>query len=471
MRSRLSEEWLKLFQIAENIAEKLESEKNSLHLLLAIFLLKTPVVSFLSAQGIDESDVIEAFDLFKGEAQNTVEKLVYLCQLYAETYQSEELNSFHLMLALTREKRSLAYKVLSKNCRSLPELRKQIELELEQPIQVSIKANNEFKYLENSLKTQPQTPRLKSGEYTLISSRGQFNSPHRNFEKRDFSESISSLPSVSSEEFPPLSPRSPEEETLNRHFSPTIVIPHREELESRWTLNPNLYPYLSKYGKNLNLLAARGELDPLIGRDREVEEIIDILGKRRINNPCLVGEPGVGKTAIVEGLANRTVRGEISTLSDKIFFELDLIKLFSETHLRGSFYERIKGIKEEVKRADGKIIVFIDEIHTLLGGNAESEGFYGAANELKTALSRGEFPCIGATTIRDYRTYIESDPALERRFQKVWVEEPSLEETEEILKGLTPKYASYHRVSYRDEAIKSAVFLSNRYIGEQSLPA
>src|SRR5204863_40699 len=193
--------------------------------------------------------------------------------------------------------------------------------------------------------------------------------------------------------------------------------------QARWALDPREYPWLSTYARNLTALAAEGKLDAAVGRERETDELLDILGKRRANNPVLVGEPGVGKTAIVEGLAQRMLG------NDRLLLELDVSGLVAGTQLRGSFSERLIGIKDEDKRADGRVIVFIDELHLIIGAGAAGEGPQDAANELKAALARGEFPCVGATTHDEFRKHIQGDPALERRFVPVLVREPSPAET------------------------------------------
>ncbi|HSN16124.1 MAG TPA: ATP-dependent Clp protease ATP-binding subunit, partial [Anaeromyxobacteraceae bacterium] len=237
---------------------------------------------------------------------------------------------------------------------------------------------------------------------------------------------------------------------------------------SRHALDPKDFPWLSSLGRNLTELAHAGKLDPLVGREREVEEAIDVLGKRRTNNPLLVGEPGVGKTAIVEGIAQRMLADPHGR--DRVVVEIDMAGVVAGTQLRGSFSEKLNGIKDEVRRAKGRVVVFIDEIHTLMGAGSTGEGPQDAANELKAALARGEFPCIGATTHDEYRQHIEKDPALERRFSPVLVREPSIPDTVTILKGLAPHYAQHHQVRYAPEALEAAASLSARYITDRFLP-
>ncbi len=228
-------------------------------------------------------------------------------------------------------------------------------------------------------------------------------------------------------------------------------------------------PTLDQFGRDLTALARDDKLDPVVGREKEIERVIQILSRRTKNNPVLIGEPGVGKTAIAEGLAQRIVQGNVpEVLLNKRVVTLDLASMVAGTKYRGEFEERIKKVIDEIIKA-GNIIVFIDELHTLIGAGA-AEGAIDAANILKPALARGELQCIGATTLDEYRKHIERDPALERRFQPIMVEEPTVEETIAILKGLRDKYEAHHRVRITDEALEAAAKLSDRYITDRFLP-
>jgi ATP-dependent Clp protease ATP-binding subunit ClpB len=230
------------------------------------------------------------------------------------------------------------------------------------------------------------------------------------------------------------------------------------------------YNALNKYAKNLNELAKSGKLDPVIGRDEEIRRVLQILTRRTKNNPMLVGEPGVGKTAIAEGLAHRIVDGDVpENLKDKIIFSLDMGALIAGAKYKGEFEERIKSVVKEVTAAEGDIVLFIDEIHTLVGAGG-GEGAMDAANILKPALARGELRAIGATTLDEYQKYFEKDKALERRFQKIMVEEPDTESAISILRGIKEKYETHHKVQIKDEAIIAAVELSQRYISNRFLP-
>lgn len=230
----------------------------------------------------------------------------------------------------------------------------------------------------------------------------------------------------------------------------------------------NTYNSLDKYAKNLNQLARDGKLDPVIGRDDEIRRVLQILSRRTKNNPILIGEPGVGKTAIAEGIAHRIINGDIpENLKDKRFYSLDMGALIAGAKYKGEFEERLKAVVKEVTNSEGEILLFIDEIHTLVGAGGSGDGAMDAANILKPALARGELQVIGATTIEEYRKYIERDAALERRFQPVRVDEPSVKDTIEILRGLRERYERHHNLRINDEALAAAAKMGAQYIADR----
>jgi len=243
-----------------------------------------------------------------------------------------------------------------------------------------------------------------------------------------------------------------------------------EEGTASYTKQASKTPTLDEFGRDLTKLARDNKLDPVIGREREIERVIQVLSRRTKNNPALIGEPGVGKTAITEGLAQRIVRGDVpEVLRNKRVVQLDLAALVAGTKYRGEFEERMKKVMEEIRKAQGEVVLFVDELHTLVGAGA-AEGAIDASNILKPSLSRGELQCIGATTLDEYRKYVERDAALERRFAPILVAEPNVDQTVEILRGLRERYEAHHGVKISDEALVAAATLADKYISDRFLP-
>lgn len=262
--------------------------------------------------------------------------------------------------------------------------------------------------------------------------------------------------------------------TQQRPATPAAALRPGTALRQQFALREQEFPLLFKLGRNLTLLAIDEKIDRVVGREAEIDQLIDILNRRRSNNPVLIGDAGVGKTAVVEGLAHRIVgNGETPPpkgMDRKILVEVEASRMVSGTGMRGSFAERIQALKKEVAKAEGRIIVFLDELHHWIGMGAGGDGPADGAGELKTALARGEFPCVGATTWEEYRKYVETDPAFERRFQVVRVNEPTPEAAIGIVRGIIPQYAGHHQVDFDDDAVDAAVRLSHRYLPDRRLP-
>ncbi len=372
-----------------------------------------------------------------------------VAQELAAKLSQQELTGLHLFFAMMTQEGGIAVSVLQRLGRDIKALLPEVEGELAKLPRVSGDVGQVY---------------LGSGAKSLLKKADEY----RQLFKDDFISVEHLLLGIFDE-------GGPASQILKRHgISKESLLNAIKEIRGNQrvtTEDPDAtYEALSKYGKDLTALARQNKLDPVIGRDEEIRRVTQILSRRTKNNPVLIGEPGVGKTAIAEGLAGRIVTGDVPDgLKDRQLIALDMGALIAGAKYRGEFEERLKAVLNEVTRSEGKIILFIDELHTVVGAGA-GEGAMDAGNLLKPMLARGELHCIGATTLNEYRKYIEKDPALERRFQTVLIEPPSVEDTISILRGLRERYESHHGVAIRDSALVAAAVLSDRYISDRFLP-
>jgi ATP-dependent Clp protease ATP-binding subunit ClpC len=451
---------------AEDIARSVGQRLTSAHALLAMYTVENRAAMLLTERSVTEDTLLEALTQAPSEPEGLVKELREKAREIASTCGAAEADCLHALIAMTRV-RCAAQDLLFKTGLDLTALRN---------VALSYYTSGRMpRRLMLQRELPPGVPRAASGRplgappLPFAPPRTAVVQPPRASPIKPLSvkDLIDEREADEAEaELPP----GPVPAPAPAPAAPTPRAPERKaERGSSVVLDPRTYPLLSALGKNLSTLAREGKLDPVLGRAREIDEVIDVLGKRRTNNPVLVGEPGVGKTAVVEGVAQQ-LAAVAGPLSDRILVELDMATLVAGTQLRGSFSERLNGLKDEVLRARGQVVVFIDELHTLIGAGSTGEGPQDAANELKAAMSRGEFPCIGATTHDEYRKHIAGDPALERRFTPVVVHEPSVPETVYILNGVMPRYAAHHRLTYTPEALQAAASLSARYIHDRFLP-
>ena len=416
---------------------------SSAHLLLALFTYSNRAQILLVERNLDEEVILEHLRVLEEEPPRMVQRLRERAREIAQGSGSEEVDCLHLLISITRHRDSFAYRLIERTGTSITSLRN---------IAVSYICGN--------------MPR-------------RFRNVHATIDIPEAAPSRLLAPQVEEPPMPELEPMPPDEfEPVQEAVKTAVAKPKRARSpRTRTTTETRLRvediaPTLASCGVDLTEQARRGDLDMVIGREQELESLVDILGKRRANNPVLVGAPGVGKTAIVEGLAVLIAKkhGDVKPFHDKIVFALDTGALVAGTSLRGAFSERLGAIKNEVSQADGQIIVFIDELHTLIGAGNSGEGAQDAANELKAALARGEFPSVGATTPEEFRKYIEKDSALERRFTPIVVEEPSVDEAILILEGAIQGYSDHHGLPYSMDAVHAAVRLGHRFITERKLP-
>ena len=381
-----------------------------------------------------------------------VQKAIMNAQNIAVREQHQEVDEIHLYIAMLEDDESLILSILEKMNIGVKDIKEGLQQILSKKPQVTGSGVEQGKlYITNGLQRV-----LAEAEKFMK----QFNDDYMSVEHILLA-SIS-LPSQIGNDF------KSKGISLKRVLEVIREIRGNQRVTSQ---NPeSTYEALKKYGRDLVEEVQAGKMDPVIGRDSEIRDVIRILSRKTKNNPVLIGEPGVGKTAIVEGLAQRIVRKDVPEgLKDKTIFSLDMSALIAGAKFRGEFEERLKAVLNEVKKSNGRILLFIDEIHTIVGAG-KTEGAMDAGNMLKPMLARGELHCIGATTLDEYRKYIEKDPALERRFQQVLVQEPDVEDTISILRGLKERFEIHHGVNIHDRAIVAAATLSDRYITDRFLP-
>ena len=476
---------------ANDIAQSVAQRLTSAHVLLALFTVENRAQLLLKERGVDEDALLQLLTSAPAEPDGVVRELREKAREIATSLGSAEADCLHLLISVTRVRCS-AHELLLQAGQDLATLRT--------TAMAYFTSGRMPRFLQtgraHALGTRPPMSRPVGAPPSPLPNAAVAVSLPRALPTPP----LPSRPSRPSRPTPALSPRDlidveepaalpaapvlPPPAPLARAVPPPLPVAPPSVPVSRpaappaaatlaravsVTLDPKAFPLLTSMGRNLSQAAREGRLDPVVGRAREVEEVIDVLGKRRTNNPCLLGEPGVGKTAVVEGVAQRLLQLR-GTLAEKVLVELDMATLVAGTQLRGSFSEKLNALKEEVRRAEGRVVVFIDEIHTLVGAGSTGEGPQDAANELKTAMARGEFPCIGATTHDEYRKFISADPALERRFTAVVVNEPSVSETVEILQGIIGRYEEHHALRYLPEALEAAASLASRYVTDRFMP-
>jgi ATP-dependent Clp protease ATP-binding subunit ClpC len=432
---------------AERAAQRRGHSPSTAYLVLVMLQTGGPMGSLLSRLGVKEGDLLSAIRVVDSESGSALERAVERAYRIAKAMDAPQVFPAHLLFAIARDSRSSAHRSL-------------------QEIGVGAKC------VQDAVRAllQPEESRAASSTSTQIRPAASFSSsPPAKPQRPSARRTAEPAPLIELRVDPPASDEQ----------EPVVEAPIRGPVESEeelimpssspFSLDARMFPTLVKLGRNLTEMASLGRIDEVIGRDAEIERLLDVLARRRSNNPILVGSPGVGKTAIVEGLARRLALGGngVHGLEGTILVELSAGGLVSGTGVRGALSERMRQLQFEVKRADGKIVLFIDEVHALFTGGDSPDDL---SHELKASLARGELPCIGATTDVEYRKYVERDAALARRFSPIHVAEPAPDDAVEILRGITPRYEVHHGIAYEPSAVESAVELSVRYLPEQSLP-
>jgi ATP-dependent Clp protease ATP-binding subunit ClpC len=456
---------------AEDIARSVNQRLTTAHVLLAMFTVENRAAMLLAEKNVNEDVLLELLTSAPSEPDGLVKELRERGREIATNCGSAEADCLHALIAMTRV-RCAAQDLLHKTGMDLTALRntalsyftsgrmpRRLMLQRELPPNVPRASSGR----PVGAPPLPFGPPSRTATVLPAASAPRPATSRPTLSVRDLVDEVSDddLAALNAMPPPPVAP------PLSVPM-PMMAAPQTSAVSGKWQLDARTFPLLTGLGKNLTALAREGKLDPVVGRAREIDEVIDILGKRRTNNPVLLGEPGVGKTAVVEGVAQQLAMLK-GPLGDRVVIELDMGTLVAGTQLRGSFSERLNALKDEVKNAS-RVVVFIDEIHTLMGAGSTGDGPQDAANELKAAMSRGEFPCIGATTHDEYRKHLSNDPALERRFTPVYVNEPSVSDTVYILNGIIGRYEAHHRLKYAPESLQAAASMSAKYITDRFLP-
>jgi ATP-dependent Clp protease ATP-binding subunit ClpC len=513
---------------SRDIAERLGHELTTAHLLLCLFTTKNQAAVFLSAWNIHADRVLEHIASRPSEKADTLDKVLRRAVDVARVGKTDTVTCLHVLVALCSFVDSAAYQLMKGTGAPISRMRTEALGHMQSHPAApapspadSDTLNNEPHPADAEHHTRPQStprrepPRVATQTLSPPDSSGRRSarglrrppdvqqpespapSPPVADAKGDDSEtahepSISPRAETDPDSAPSAARPSVTSNLAARLMADTQIAPHRsgkpkvqisaqpkrgtgsQVRRTDLILREHQFPLLCRFGRNLTLMAFDGKIDRVVGRDKEIDLLVDILNRRRSNNPVLVGEAGVGKTAVVEGLAHKIIGSDAEAplpgMENRIVVELEAAQMLSNTSLRGSFAERLQALKKEVAKADGRVIVFLDELHHWIGMGAGGDGNTDGAGELKTALARGEFPCIGATTWEEYRKYVESDPAFERRFQVVRVSEPTPEQAIQILEGVIGEYAEHHKVTYDDDAVQAAVRLSHRYLPDRRLP-
>jgi ATP-dependent Clp protease ATP-binding subunit ClpC len=449
---------------AGSIAARAGVPHTSAHLLLALLSLDNEARDLLADRGLSPATVVEKADGLGGSAEEPPEMLNRIrdrCRAMAQSCGSPLVSTLHLVIVLSSVRECLAHRVMAAAGMDLASVR---------TVALALVTGGPRRFEATSRGTGAETSAVAAAAPLA----------GRRAERGADGPAPADPGSVGGGSAHDAGPTGAADGMRRRRRDlrrdPRVTrggdSTEGEEGQDPFALDEDTFPTLASLARNLSQAAARGEIEPLVGRRALVERILDTLGKRRANNPCLIGEPGVGKTAIVEGLAYLQVREpeHVPFLKDRLLLSLNMGALISGTQLRGAFSERMASLRSEVEGAEGKLIVFLDEIHTLVGAGAVGDSALDAVSELSAAMARGTFPCIGATTTENYKKHIEETPALQRRLQPVLVPEPTPAETLEILKGVVPAYARHHGVSFLPEAFDAAVRLSGRYIADRYLP-